>query len=423
MSPVWSSSRHYDRARRAAVFAVGVLVAGLGGAPSLSSAASPTIAVTPTSGSPGDMFTISGSGFPAQATVNVYWDGGKFDEDGTNSSGAFTDPQTIPSSTTGRHSVSVDVEGVKASTTFTIVGGSAVSTAVPTSVPSSPSAISPTPTPSPSPPSGGLWIPAPITPWQWMIDHAIDVNNAKDMGLTDPNGNRLNTPAPQMYDIDGFLNGMDPNCNVRDQAGQCAQGSNDAVNALHAMGKKVVCYIDTGVYENYRPDAYKFPPSVIGSPDSGWKGSYWLDIRQTSVLFPIMEARIKMCRDKGYDSIEPDEMVDYSNDSGFPLTYQDQLTYNRGIAQIAHKYAISIALKDDAEQAADLVNNFDWILDEQCYQYRECALLNPFSAAGKAVFDVEYNVSNSSFCPDANSRNYNAMRMPLNLDGGRWPCR
>jgi hypothetical protein len=267
-----------------------------------------------------------------------------------------------------------------------------------------------------------LWSPAVDTPWQWMIDHALDINNPKDMGLTDPNGKTLSTPAPLMYDIDGFFNGQDPKCNIRDKHGVCVTGDNDAVNQLHAMGKKVVCYIDTGVYEGYRPDAYKFPSSVIGSADSGWNGSSWLDIRRTDILFPIMDARIKMCKDKGYDSIEPDEMVNYSNESGFPLTYQDQLTYNRGIAQIAHRYGISIALKDDPEQAADLVDDFDWMLDEQCYEYSECSLLNPFTEAGKAVFDVEYKVAYSTFCADAISRKINAMQMPLNLDGGRWPC-
>ena len=291
--------------------------------------------------------------------------------------------------------------------------------------PTATSTIAPRPTmvPTLAVPPTQLWTPALVTSWHWMIHHALDVTDAKDMGLTDPNGTPLGYPAPQMYDIDGFYNGQDPTCNIKDSSGACVQGQNDAVRQLHDLGKRVVCYIDTGVFESYRPDAYKFPSYVLGRVDAGWNGSRWLDIRRTDVLFPIMEARIKMCRDKGYDSIEPDEMVNYSNNSGFPLTYQDQLTYNRGIAQIAHKYGISIALKDDPEQAADLVNSFDWVLDEQCYQYTECDLLDPFTAASKTVFDAEYNVTNDDFCPDANARNFNAARFPLNLHGGRWPCR
>ena len=403
-------------AARAFLFALSLCVSGAAAAPTLTSAATPKLTVTPSQGYPGSMFTIAGSGFPAQATVLVYWDGRQFDEDGTDRSGAFNDPQSIPSASVGGHTVSVAVAGTTTSTTFTILSRNTSSAATPL----------PTAAPASNPPtnarSSQLWAPPPNTPWQWEINHPIDVNNASDMGLTDADGVTLNSPAPLMYDIDGFDNGQDPNCNIKDSAGRCVQGQNNAVQQLHDMGKKVVCYIDTGVYESYRPDAYKFPRSVIGSVDAGWNGSYWLDIRQTSVLFPIMQARIKMCKDKGFDSIEPDEMVDYSNRSGFKLTYQDQLTYNRGIAAIAHSYGISIALKDDPEQAADLVDDFDWMLDEQCYQYDECALLTPFSDREKAVFDVEYNVPNSSFCADANARKIVAMRMPLNLDGGRWPC-
>jgi hypothetical protein len=34
-------------------------------------------------------------------------------------------------------------------------------------------------------------------------------------------------------------------------------------------------------------------------------------------------------RKKGIDVIEPDEIDGWANSTGFPLTYNDQLTYNR----------------------------------------------------------------------------------------------
>jgi hypothetical protein len=271
--------------------------------------------------------------------------------------------------------------------------------------------------------SGGIWKPNLNASWHWLIDHPLDLNNAKDMGLVDPAGNPLSAPAPEIYDIDGFFNGQDPNCNIRDEAGACVQGENDAVAQLHAMGKRVICYIDVGVYEDYRPDAYKFPASVIGSPDEGWDGSYWLDIRRTDILGPIMAARMKMCKDKGFDAIEPDEIDGYSNDTEFGLTYADQIRYNIFIAEMAHGMGMSIGLKGDIDQVADLVEYFDWTLNEECFQYRECDLLRPFSDAGKAVFQVEYRGTTASFCPAANANNWNSMRMPLALDGGRIPCR
>ena len=44
-------------------------------------------------------------------------------------------------------------------------------------------------------------------------------------------------------------------------------------------------------------------------------------------------------------------------------------------------------------------------------------------AAGKAVFEVEYSLSTSQFCPQANALNFNAMQKDLNLDAFRIPCR
>ena len=49
-----------------------------------------------------------------------------------------------------------------------------------------------------------------------------------------------------------------------------------------------------------------------------------------------MAARLDMCRDKGFDAVEPDNVDGYRNHTGFPLTAADQLRYNRLIAKLAH---------------------------------------------------------------------------------------
>lgn len=261
----------------------------------------------------------------------------------------------------------------------------------------------PTPTAIP----GSVWRPALNTSWHWMIDHPLRLTNAKDMGLADPNGNTLTQPAPQVYDIDYEFN------------------TAATVAALHAQGKRVIAYMDLGVYEDYRADAGRFPKSVIGKPDGNWEGSYWLDIRQLDILLPIMRDRMLLAKSKSFDAIEPDEICGYSNDTGFPLTYNDQLVYNRALADMAHEMGMSIGLKGDIEQSRDLEPWFDWALIEECYQYKECHDygLDRFIQAGKAVFIAEYKGALTGFCPDANASNYNAVKFPLNLNGGRWPCR
>ena len=53
-----------------------------------------------------------------------------------------------------------------------------------------------------------------------------------------------------------------------------------------------------------------------------------MDVRRIDVLGPIMESRLDMCEEKGFDGVEPDNVDGYLNDTGFPLTKEDQLSYN-----------------------------------------------------------------------------------------------
>ena len=129
-----------------------------------------------------------------------------------------------------------------------------------------------------------------------------------------------------------------------------------------------------------------------------------------------------LCRSNGFDGIELDNVDGYQNDTGFPLTASDQLTFNRALAASAHARGLSVGLKNDLDQVADLVGNFDWALNEECFTYDECDQLHPFVAAGKAVFNVEYTLTTDQFCPQAHTLGFNSMLKHLNLDAYRLPC-
>lgn len=98
----------------------------------------------------------------------------------------------------------------------------------------------------------------------------------------------------------------------------------DTITALHNRGLKVLCYVNFGALETWRADAAQFPPEVLGSAYNGWPNEYWLDIRRTDVLLPLLAARITMARDKGCDGIDSDNLNGYEHASGFPLTRADQ---------------------------------------------------------------------------------------------------
>ena len=152
---------------------------------------------------------------------------------------------------------------------------------------------------------------------------------------------------------------------------------------------------------------------------NGWPGEKWLDIRQLKVLEPIMINRMRMCVSKHFDALEPDNIDGYTNNTGFPLTAQDQLTFNTWIANTAHSLGLSVGLKNDNDQTAQLAPSFDWALDEQCNQYSECDTENAFTHANKAVFNAEYQ-GDTSFCGSDAAAHINGALFSLNLDGSSY---
>ena len=261
--------------------------------------------------------------------------------------------------------------------------------------------VAPPPTPPPSNPppppittpstggSGAKWIPGQITSWQWQLSGPPSASSLLNV---------------EMYDVDGF------------------DASAALVSAMHAQATHAVCYLSLGTWENWRSDAGSFPASVLGG-GNGWPGEKWLDIRQISVLAPIMTARFQMCVSKGFDAVEPDNIDGYSNNTGFPLTAADQIAYNQWIAQTVHSLGMSVALKNDVDQVSQLQPSFDFVIDEQCFQYSECNTLMPFINAGKAVFEVEYSGNTSSICSQANALNFNTLIKDMNLTATRTACR
>jgi hypothetical protein len=235
---------------------------------------------------------------------------------------------------------------------------------------------------------GDWWQPAPGTTWQWQLSGGIDTSY-----------------DVEMYDIDLF------------------EAPPEVIKQLQDAGRTVICYFSAGSWEDWRPDAGAFPPELLGKPLQGWPGERWLDIRQIELLAPLMTARLDLAVDKGCDGVEPDNIDGYQINSGFPLEYADQLNYNRWLAAQAHARGLSIGLKNDLEQIPDLLDDFDWALNEECFSYHECDLLLPFISAGKAVFGVEYELDTADFCPQANAMGFSFLRKNWELDAWRIDCR
>lgn len=196
------------------------------------------------------------------------------------------------------------------------------------------------------------------------------------------------------------------------------------IAAIKATGAKVICYFSAGTYEEWRPDRKKFPARVIGNELADWPGERYLDIR-TKQVRTIMVARMDLAVQKGCDAVDPDNVDGYRNDSGFPLKARHQLSFNRFLATSAHERGLAIGLKNDLSQIPQLVEWFDFAVNEECFQYGECGAMRPFIVRGKPVLSIEYGpfrATAAKVCPKATPLGFSTLVKKLNLDAARVAC-
>jgi hypothetical protein len=239
-------------------------------------------------------------------------------------------------------------------------------------------------------PAINWWHPAVGLTWQWQIgDLDIDISVEADV-----------------YDIDLYV----------DQV---------VIDQLHAKGRKVICYISVGSYEDWRPDIGQFPPEVLGNDYDGWAGEKWLDIRRIDLLAPIMRSRLDLCKAKGFDAVEPDNMEIYTNETGFPLTYGDQLKFALWLADEVHQRGLAIGQKNAADQISDLVDVYDFAITEDYFYYGDAEKMLPYVKAGKPVFAAEYTDLSGDFdlfCQKSKQLNFSIILKNRNLDAWTQTC-
>lgn len=237
---------------------------------------------------------------------------------------------------------------------------------------------------------GRWWRPAPGASWQIQYAGLLDTN----VTATVYNVDGIDTPA-------------------------------EDIAALRRSGRRVICYLNAGAWEEWRTDAGEFPAHVIGNDYAGWPGEKWLDIRQIDALAPILRKRLDVCRAKGCEAVDPDNLDGYTNATGFPLAASDQLAFNRFLAREAHMRNMAVGLKNDFAQAAELSPEFDFAVAESCFLLNECHLLRPFVESGKAVFAIEYTDTPIRFddvCTDARALNIDVLLKNRSLDAWRVTC-
>lgn len=196
------------------------------------------------------------------------------------------------------------------------------------------------------------------------------------------NGELQDTSTAKVFDVDLF------------------DSDENQLKLMKKQGKKIICYFSAGTYENWRPDAKDFPEAVRGQKLKDWEGESWLNIRDLEVK-NIMSKRIAMAKNKGCDAIDPDNVDGYTHQNGFELTEADQLKYNKFLAEAAHDKKLLIGLKNNLRQVSDLVDFFDFAINESCAEFKECHLLKPFALKRKPILAISYQAKSKALCKEA----------------------
>ncbi|MGG2399208.1 endo alpha-1,4 polygalactosaminidase [Pseudomonas sp. SH1-B] len=213
----------------------------------------------------------------------------------------------------------------------------------------------------------------------------------------------LQKPDRQVYDIDLY------------------DTPTQTITELKAGGRIVICYFSAGTWEDWRSDAASYPQAALGNELDDWPGERWLDYRRDDVR-RLLAKRLDLAASKGCDGVDPDNVDGYSNDNGLDLTEEQQIDFNRWLAEQAHNRNMNVGLKNAVELLPALSDHFDFAVNESCYRYNECDGYNYMRSQGKPIFIADYRKFNDKLCRKADASGFRLQFFKLSLKGVGTPC-
>jgi hypothetical protein len=277
----------------------------------------------------------------------------------------------------------------------------------------------------------GWWRPTASGPnngpeFQWELDHPLNISSAQDTGSGAVNALGKSSGTTTVFDIDGIINPA------------------STVTALHRLHDKAICYIEVGAAGSYYSAAQENLPVTyyqqlsqagdLGSAEPDYP-EYYLNINAPSTV-RIIEAMIKQqCAAKGFDGVEPDIDDSYTDSTGFGITEQDNIKFDRTLGAYAHSLGLAWGQKNgdnDPEFSQALEPTTDFLLDEECNYYQTCGTVTPpYVRAGKLVLNAEYTddwgqnatADLGRFCSADVAGRIDGILFATALSGPRNPCR
>ena len=185
---------------------------------------------------------------------------------------------------------------------------------------------------------------------------------------------------PDVFDIDLYVDGqVSGNDHTVDTA---------AVRAIHDRGAHAVCYMSAGTAERFRPDYRQYVAfdrhhdhSLLGKPFSDrFANEYWLNLDngrgQRDFILRRVEARTQKCARAGFDGVEYDVVDAYAQGRRVTGWQDHRPSAARLRPGVGRDRPPQRALGGTQERprpgARGWSRDFDFAINEQCFQYREC---------------------------------------------------
>lgn len=104
----------------------------------------------------------------------------------------------------------------------------------------------------------------------------------------------------------------------------------------------------------------------------------------------VMQRRMDLAVEKGFDGIDPDNVDGYENKNGLGLKKGDAVGYVLWLAAEGHKRGLAVGLKNGADIVAKVVDEVEFCVQEQGVEFGDEEAFSLFVRKGKPVFHVEY---------------------------------
>ena len=160
-----------------------------------------------------------------------------------------------------------------------------------------------------------------------------------------------------------------------------------SITTLQSSGIKVMCEMSIGAVSSGDSDYSSFTANsdILGDDT-------WLDIRSSTVS-TLINARLQVALDNGCDGVLFTNAENFNEDTTFSITENNQISYNRSLAEDAHTYGLTVGIQIDDKFAQtildDLVSSFDFLIVKDTYTNSYTEYTSMFLNKNKPVIDIE----------------------------------